>query len=123
MRHLLLFVFGTVGLIVVASTVDAKCTWSGPGYRPEQNEITNSQMTCDMKGFAHGVNRPGDGYVMTSVTVSKKAHNGVVKAWGANLFQYKPASPGTDEFSLKQCATLNNTQSGCATLNYSVTIN
>lgn len=114
--------FALVGLIAAASAANASCTWSGPGYRPEQNESVTSEMTCDMSGAKHAKNPPGPGYVMTGISIASKPHNGALKVWGENLWSYIPKAPGSDSFSTKQCATLNDSASGCSILHYNVTV-
>jgi hypothetical protein len=120
------FAIATIGGVSVAS---ATCTQSGPSYRPEQNDSTNNEMTCSMEetgdvtGTGHLRNEPGPGYVFTGIYVVSKPHNGTLKVWGKSSYEYTPEAKGTDSFSFKLCATLNDTQSGCTTMNYSVTIN
>ena len=111
-----------VGLIAAASVANASCSSSGPGYRPEQNESSIAEMTCDMSGAKQFKNAPGQGYVMTRISVVSKPHNGTLSVWGENSWAYIPKAPGSDSFSTKQCATLNNSASGCSILHYNVTI-
>jgi hypothetical protein len=114
--------FALVGLIAAASAADASCSLSGPGYRPEQNESVTVEMTCDISGATHLRNIPGQGYVMTGISIASRPHNGALKAWGDRSWSYIPKAPGSDSFSTKQCATLNDSASGCSILHYNVTV-
>ena len=115
--------FALVGLIAAASAANASCTFSsGPGYRPEQNDSVTIELTCDMSGAKHFRNIPGQGYVMTGISVVSKPHNGVLKAWENRSWSYIPKALGSDSFSTKQCAIRNDSTSGCSVLHYNVTI-
>jgi len=116
--------FAFVGLFGVISTADAACTMarSDYGYRPNQNDTLDMEMTCDIKGTGHWRNTPGSGYEMTGISVVSNPHNGTLKAWGNRSWRYTPKGTGSDSFSIKQCATLNRDASGCSTLNYKITI-
>jgi hypothetical protein len=110
-----------IGLVGTVATAGATCSENNPGYSPDQNDTVSVQLTCDMKGWKAN-STPGPGYVFTGISIVSKPRNGALRVWGKSHWGYGPKSPGSDSFTLRQCATHYDVARGCSTLNYTVTI-
>jgi hypothetical protein len=118
-----LFILIVLGLTFTVGQAEAKCSNVGNSrYSPITNDTVERELACDAAGGKMTF-KPGTGYAFTGTSVVRRASNGSVQAF-SHGFTYKPKAgfSGSDRFSMRVCGTKAN-QSGCSTLNYSVTVN
>jgi hypothetical protein len=113
----------TLGIVLTAGSVEAKCSNVGKSpYSPITNDTVFRDLACDAKGGKVSFS-PGAGYAFTGTSVARGASNGSVLAFSHGFgFTPKVGFKGQDRFVMRVCGTKGG-QSGCSTLNYTVTIN